>query len=54
MDKVKSAVRMFVHSCAGYSVATYVLVSAKNPDIISTVDSPTDILNDRPTGRLKS
>ena len=27
MDKVKAAVRTFIHSCAGYSVATYVLVS---------------------------
>lgn len=27
-DKVKEAVRIFVHSCAGYSVATYVLVSS--------------------------
>ena len=26
-DMVKEAVRLFVHSCAGYSVATYVLVS---------------------------
>ena len=26
VDKVKAAVKMFVHSCAGYSVATYVLV----------------------------
>ncbi len=26
-DMVKTAVKTFVHSCAGYSVATYVLVS---------------------------
>ena len=26
-DKVKAAVKTFTHSCAGYSVATYVLVS---------------------------
>ena len=25
-DRVKDAIKMFVHSCAGYSVATYVLV----------------------------
>ena len=25
-DRVKEAVKTFVHSCAGYSVATYVLV----------------------------
>ena len=41
VDKVKSAVRMFVHSCAGYSVATYVLVSAGQPDIARANDSLT-------------
>ena len=25
-DKLKAAVKTFIHSCAGYSVATYVLV----------------------------
>ena len=25
-DKLKAAVKIFIHSCAGYSVATYVLV----------------------------
>ena len=26
LDKLKAAVKTFIHSCAGYSVATYVLV----------------------------
>ena len=26
LDKVKAAVKRFTHSCAGYSVATYILV----------------------------
>ena len=26
-DKLKTAIDTFVHSCAGYSVATYILVS---------------------------
>ena len=26
-EKLKNAVKRFAHSCAGYSVATYVLVS---------------------------
>ena len=34
-DKVKMAVKTFVHSCAGYSVATYVLVSVLIADTIS-------------------
>ena len=25
-DKLKAAVKTFIHSCSGYSVATYVLV----------------------------
>ena len=36
-DKVKTAVKSFVHSCAGYSVATYVLVNLTLSSLLSLV-----------------